>query len=145
MDFDLILSNCRLISKNCDFLKLRDLETIVSAYGHKWCCTRVYLQWSKRNCVWKTLKVIEASQVICLISSILNHHCFWNLLRLTIVIKAWLFGNEVLILLSMACEFHFECKSGGDERWRLRLSFRWPWLWVWVNQVRIEFSNIYFV
>ena len=106
MDFDLILSNCRLISKNCDSLKLQDLETIISAYGHKWCRSRVYPQRSKGNYVWRTLKVIESSQVICLISNVLNHNLFfselcfsgWSLLILQdwwMFLRHVCFGNEV--------------------------------------------------
>ena len=111
MNFDLILNNSRQIPKNCDFFKFQDLDMIISAYGHKWCCTRVYLQRSKENCVWKTLKIIESSQVISWFLSVLNHS----------LLKDWRIFSELVYL---AMKFHFNrvwCTS----------SF---WMQIWFGQ-----------
>ena len=51
MDFDLILSNC-------DLLKLQDLATIISAYGHKYVAHEVIFKDRKKivfGRLWKLL------------------------------------------------------------------------------------------
>ena len=99
MNFDLISNNSRLISKNCDFFKLQDLETFISGHGHMWCRSWVYLQRIGGKLCLKDFKIIKSSQGIC---------WFWMFL-ITVLFKDWqIFSKHVCLAL----KFHLFIEHG---------------------------------